>query len=132
MAADIQTIIQKSMGLSEEQLKSLMESPSPQRDLSVAEVLVKKEYSSAEELGGYLCKEMGLDWKQAYIAMLDDLNVKQIRVPIYWDEIEPRYQEYNFSDYDFIFDDEFLVEWGEILISPEEMIIPVITMQSKV
>jgi hypothetical protein len=23
--------------------------------------------------------------------------------------------------YDFIFDDEFLVEWGEILISPEEM-----------
>lgn len=52
-----------------------------------------------------ICKEMGLDWKEVYIAILDDLKVRQIRIPIYWDEIEPRYQEYNFSDYDFIFNE---------------------------
>ena len=45
-----------------------------------------------------ICKEMGLSWKEVYIAMLDDLKVRQIRIPIYWDEIEPRYQEFNFSD----------------------------------
>lgn len=34
------------------------------------------------------CKELGLDWKKVYISVLDDLNIKLIRLPIYWDEIE--------------------------------------------
>jgi len=83
MAVDIQTIIQKSMGLSEEQLKSLMESPSPQKDLSVADVLVKKDYSSAEELVGFLCKEMGLDFMRD--IPVSEIAVDLVRnIPINW------------------------------------------------
>lgn len=48
------------------------------------------------------CSELGLNWKEVYLAILDDLQVKEIRIPIYWDEIEMEDGVYNFSDYDYI------------------------------
>ena len=44
-----------------------------------------------------------LDWRELYLAILDDLQVKQIRLPIYWDEIEKSEGQYDFSDYDYMF-----------------------------
>lgn len=52
-------------------------------------------------------EEIGLDWQSAYIDMLDDLQVKQVRIPVYWDQIETVNGKYDFSDYDF------LIEEGE-------------------
>ena len=48
------------------------------------------------------CEELGLDWKEVYLATVDDLKVKEIRLPIYWDEIEKTKNVYDFSDYDYI------------------------------
>ncbi len=48
------------------------------------------------------CSELGLDWKDVYLSVIDDLQVKEIRLPIYWDQIEKTNGSYNFSDYDFI------------------------------
>lgn len=48
---------------------------------------------------------LGLDWKETYTAILDDLNVKHIRIPIYWDETEETEGTFNFKDYDYIFDE---------------------------
>lgn len=48
------------------------------------------------------CSEIGLDWQEVYLATIDDLNVKEIRLPIYWDEIEQIPGVYDFSKYDFI------------------------------
>ncbi len=48
------------------------------------------------------CKEIGLDWKEVYLNILDDLQVKNIRLPIYWDEIEKEPGVFDFTDYDFI------------------------------
>ncbi len=48
------------------------------------------------------CDELGLNWKEVYLAILDDLQVKEIRLPIYWDQIEKEDGVYDFSDYDFI------------------------------
>lgn len=31
---------------------------------------------------------LGLDWKEVYIAALDDLGIKHFRIPIYWNQIE--------------------------------------------
>ncbi|MFA6047250.1 MAG: hypothetical protein WCV59_04300 [Parcubacteria group bacterium] len=39
-----------------------------------------------------------LNWKEAYIAMLDDLGVKKVRIPIYWDLVEKQEGQYDFSD----------------------------------
>jgi len=47
-------------------------------------------------------KEIGLDWQEAYLAILDDLKVKEIRLPVYWDEIEKEPGVFDFSDYDYI------------------------------
>ena len=48
------------------------------------------------------CDELGLDWKETYSAMLDELNVGYIRIPIYWDEIEQVEDVYDFSKYDYL------------------------------
>lgn len=48
------------------------------------------------------CSELGLDWKEVYLAVIDDLQVKEIRLPIYWDQIEQEKDVYDFSDYDYI------------------------------
>ncbi len=46
-------------------------------------------------------KELGLDWKKAYGAIFSDLGVKNIRIPIYWSEIEPKKGEWHFEDIDW-------------------------------
>ncbi|MFA5644443.1 MAG: hypothetical protein WC928_02855 [Patescibacteria group bacterium] len=47
-------------------------------------------------------EEIGLDWQEAYLAMIDELEVKNIRIPVYWDEIEKESGVFDFSDYDFL------------------------------
>lgn len=49
------------------------------------------------------CSELGLDWKSVYTAVLNDLEVKEIRLPVYWDDIEREEGVFDFSDYDYIF-----------------------------
>ncbi|MCX6797694.1 MAG: hypothetical protein NTX66_00530 [Candidatus Falkowbacteria bacterium] len=48
------------------------------------------------------CAELSLDWKETYLALLDQLHVKYIRIPVYWDEIEKNEGQFNFSDYDYL------------------------------
>jgi hypothetical protein len=51
------------------------------------------------------CQELGLDWKETYQAMLKELKVKYVRLPIYWDEIEKEKGKFDFSDYDYLLDE---------------------------
>jgi hypothetical protein len=46
-------------------------------------------------------KSLGLDWKQVYLATLDDLKVKNLRLSAYWDEVEPQKDKYDFTDLDY-------------------------------
>jgi len=46
-------------------------------------------------------EQMRLDWKEAYIAMLDDLGVRKIRLIAYWPKIEPNKDNYYFDDLDW-------------------------------
>lgn len=45
--------------------------------------------------------DMGLDWREAYLALLNDLKIKNLKVAAHWDLIEPRRGEYDFSDLDW-------------------------------
>jgi hypothetical protein len=46
-------------------------------------------------------RALELDWKQTYLAMLDDLRPKRIRLGAYWTEIEKEKGSYDFSDLDW-------------------------------
>jgi hypothetical protein len=50
-------------------------------------------------------EDIQLNWKEAYVAMLDDLKIRKIRVPVYWDLAEPEEGKYDFSDIDWQLDE---------------------------
>lgn len=45
--------------------------------------------------------DLGLDWKEAYLALLDDVGVKKLRLPVYWDLVEKEPGKYDWSDLDW-------------------------------
>jgi len=47
---------------------------------------------------------LGLDWRQTYLAILDELKPKYIRLSAYWNSIEPQQNWYEFEDLDFQID----------------------------
>lgn len=46
-------------------------------------------------------QDIGLNWREAYLAMLDDLKIKHVRLPVYWDLVEKNDGNYDFSDIDW-------------------------------
>ena len=44
---------------------------------------------------------LGLDWKENYIALLDDLGASNLKVATYWDLLEPKEGDYSFDDLDW-------------------------------
>lgn len=46
-------------------------------------------------------ENLGLDWKETYSALLDDLKVKNIKLITQWDLLEPAEEKYNFDDLDW-------------------------------
>lgn len=46
-------------------------------------------------------EDLGLDWQEVFLAILDDLKVKKIRILAYWDKVESEQGEYNFEDLDW-------------------------------
>ncbi len=48
-------------------------------------------------------EELGLDWKEVYLALLDEqqLGAKNLRIAAHWDLIEPREGEFYFEDLDW-------------------------------
>lgn len=47
-------------------------------------------------------EELGIDWQKAYLGILDDLKVKALRLPVYWDDAERETGKYDFSAYDWM------------------------------
>lgn len=45
--------------------------------------------------------QLGMEPKSTYSKILDTLNVKKIRLPIYWDEVETFPNQFNFAKVDF-------------------------------
>jgi len=46
-------------------------------------------------------EDMSLDWQKTYLAMLDDLRVRKLRLVAYWPRIEPNQGNYSFEDLDW-------------------------------
>jgi hypothetical protein len=56
--------------------------------LSQGKIYPKSELSYGVTFAKSYAEWLGLDWKKTYLASLDDLGVKKLRIPAYWDEIQ--------------------------------------------
>ena len=45
--------------------------------------------------------DLGLNWKETYLAILDDLKVRHLRLSAHWPMIEPKDGVFNFDEMDF-------------------------------
>ncbi len=45
--------------------------------------------------------ELGLDWRETYDAILEDLDVRHLRLAAHWNMVEPEPGEYNFTPLDY-------------------------------
>lgn len=46
-------------------------------------------------------EQFNLDWKKTYIDILDDLEIRKLRLSAYWREVEPTPGNFDFSSLDF-------------------------------
>jgi len=46
-------------------------------------------------------QNFGLDWKKTYLALLDDLGARNLKISADWDLIEPESEKYNLEDMDW-------------------------------
>jgi len=48
---------------------------------------------------------LNVSWREAYLAILNDLGAKNIRLPVYWQDIEPSEGNFDFTAYDWMLDE---------------------------
>ena len=46
-------------------------------------------------------QQLDLNWQEAYLSLLDDLQIKNVRLVAQWNEVEPTFLEYDFVDLDW-------------------------------
>ncbi len=66
---------------------------------------VKKEPEWGVTFSKKYAEDLNLDWKETYLALINDLNVKKIRIPFYWDLIEKEKDVYDFKNTDWILEE---------------------------
>ena len=66
----------------------------------VASVPIREPRAWGVTFSARAADDFGIPWHEAYRAMLNDLGVRKIRLPVYWSEIEPERGMYNFDRLD--------------------------------
>lgn len=46
-------------------------------------------------------QNLELDWKETYLALLDDLGARRLKIAVHWDLLEPEQGAYHFEDLDW-------------------------------
>ncbi len=61
----------------------------------------KEDFQLGVHFSPEYAQYLGLNWQEAYIAILDDLHVKNIRLAVPWDNVEPEKDFYTFGPVDW-------------------------------
>jgi len=73
--------------------------------LVIVFILARKEVPSKIQYGmsfnTLYARELGLDWKDTYDAIIDDLGVRHLRLAAHWTMVEPIDDVYNFAELDY-------------------------------
>ncbi len=57
-----------------------------------------KEITYGVTFSNKYSQQLGQNWKDAYLKIVDDLKVKNMRLIVYWDDVEQIKNRYNYSD----------------------------------
>lgn len=68
--------------------------PPPAQEINYGAVFIQKH-----------AENLGLDWRQTYLALLDDLKARDLKISAQWDLIEPQKGSYAFDDLDWQLDE---------------------------
>jgi hypothetical protein len=69
--------------------------------LSQGKIYGRKELVYGLTFSKKKAADLGFEWRTVYLAMLDELGVKRLRLSAYWDEVESGEGIYNFNDVDW-------------------------------
>lgn len=67
----------------------------------VSRVPISQPKAFGTTFSSFYAELFGLDWQKAYTAIFEDLGIKKVRLPAYWNEIEKSENEYDFSRLDW-------------------------------
>ncbi len=67
--------------------------------------LTEKDIKLGATFSKVYASDLGLDWKETFTAVLDDLGVRLLRIPAYWTDVEPVPGVYDFSSVDWQVDE---------------------------
>lgn len=67
----------------------------------LAQKSVPEEITYGMSFNTLYARELGLDWKETYDAILNDLKVRHLRLAAHWPMIEPIANVYNFNELDY-------------------------------
>ena len=62
---------------------------------------VPEEITYGMSFNTLYANELGLDWKETYDAIIDDLGVRHFRLAAHWPMVEPEPGVYNFAELDY-------------------------------
>lgn len=83
--------------------------------LSRGHIYEKNELEYGVTFSKKQAESLGLDWKKVYLSVLNELGVKKVRLPAYWNEIEPLDNEYSWNDLDWMVNESEKAEAEVIL-----------------
>lgn len=62
---------------------------------------VPEEITYGMSFNTLYARELGLDWRETYDAIIDDLGVRHLRLAAHWPMVEPRPNIYDFTELDY-------------------------------
>lgn len=67
----------------------------------LAQKTVPKQITYGMSFNTIYANELGLDWREVYDALLDDLQVRHLRLAAHWPMVEANPGEFNFTELDY-------------------------------
>src|ERR1044071_4002411 len=61
----------------------------------------REHYTFGTTFSKQLAEHYGVNWRANYTALLDDLQIRHLRLTSYWDDLQPTPGRYNFDDLDW-------------------------------
>ncbi len=62
-------------------------------------------------------QELGLDYQEVFVALLDEVGVRKFRIPVYWDRIESVRGQYDWTELDWVLNEASGREGIEITLA---------------